>query len=74
MKLVGQIESISSCVYCWSLLIMPDSLRDDEASPGAQIIIRVIDCIDTPLLGSQSGKGPQPNSGSFKKMSQMRTW
>ena len=42
--------SVSHCVFCRSLPMMSNSLRDDETLPYAQVIVHVVDRIDTPLF------------------------
>ena len=52
---------------------MPNSFRDDEGSTDAQVIIFVIDCVDTLLFVKAMGKRPQPNKGLFEEMSGIQT-
>ena len=47
VELTSQVESISRHVFCWSCLVTPDLFGDDEALPDAEMIICVVNHVDT---------------------------
>ena len=51
---------------------MSNSLRDDEASPDAQLITHAVDCIDTPLFAeANQAKDSNPTVVHSKRLAEL---
>ena len=67
IELMSQVKSISCRVFCWSCPVMQDPFRDDEASSNAQVIICIVNCVDTPLFARPIGCQVIPGYGNPQK-------